>query len=125
MVLQDGHMLNVFYHIPDREVGFVLLARSLDRNGSLDRYRDRLAEHGLRGNGHRHLHGDGNRPRVLLGHELLAVVDELVFLGLLGVESVGCILRGSLRHLAFLVEVVVQVVNGRAARCERALIVRG
>jgi len=82
-----------------------------DRNLSLYWHRDLLAEHGLRGNGH--WHGDG--PRVLLGHEFLAVVDELMFLGLLRVEGVWCKLRRSLRHLAFLFELVVQVVNGRVA----------
>ena len=120
MVLKHRHLLNVFYHIPDGEVGFGLTGRSLNGNLSLSLnlslywYRNLLAKHGLRGNGHWHL-GNGDRPRVLLGHEFLAVVDELMFLGHLRVESMGSKLGRSLRHLAFLVKLVVQVVNSRVA----------
>ena len=87
------------------------MTRSLHRNLSLDWHRNLLAEHRLRGNGHWH----GDRPRVLLGDEFLAMIDELVFLVLLRVECVWCVLRGSLRHLAFLFKLVVQVINGRVA----------
>jgi hypothetical protein len=122
MVLKHRHLLNVFYHIPDGEVWFGL-TRSLNRNLnlSLNRHVDLLAKHGLRGNCH--WHGDG--PRVLLGNEFLAVVNEMMFLGILRVKGVWCKLRRSLGHLAFLFKLVVQVVDGGVTWGKRTLIIRG
>lgn len=120
MVLKHRHLLNVFDYIPQGEVVLGWAWRRGLEVGLclLDGYGDLLAVHGLRGEGHWHR----CRAGILLGHKFLALVDGL-FPGVLWFESMGSVfLREVL--LLLLDEIIVEVVDGGAARGERTLIVR-